>query len=134
MSNIKISVIGCGYWGKNLVRNFAQLGALYSVCDANQELTTRASQDYGVPIHTFDQVLQSNIDGVVIAVPAAQHYTLTKQALKAGKHVFVEKPLSLNFFVIFLNEEINLISFLLSTILTGPETLITISPFINLLD
>jgi predicted dehydrogenase len=40
--------------------------------------------------------LQGDVDGVVIAAPAAQHYTLTKQALKAGKHVFVEKPLSLN--------------------------------------
>lgn len=96
MDNIKISVIGCGYWGKNLVRNFSQLGALYSVCDASQELATKASQDYGVPVHTLDQVLQSDVDGVVIAAPAAQHYTLTKQALKAGKHVFVEKPLSLN--------------------------------------
>lgn len=96
MHSIKISIIGCGYWGGNLVRNFAQLDALYSVCDANQELATKTSQDYGVPIHTLDQVLQSDVDGVVIAAPAAQHYSLTKKALEAGKHVFVEKPLSLN--------------------------------------
>jgi predicted dehydrogenase len=81
MHNIKVSVIGCGYWGKNLVRNFAQLGALYSVCGANQDLATKASQDYGVPINTLDQLLQSDVNGVVIAAPAAQHYTLTKQAL-----------------------------------------------------
>ena len=88
MHNIKISLIGCGYWGKNLVRNFAQLGTLYSVCDTNQELAAKASQDYGVPIHTLEQIFQSDVGGVVIAAPAAQHYTLTKQALKAGKHVF----------------------------------------------
>jgi len=95
MSNIKISVIGCGYWGKNLVRNFAELGALHSVCDANQELLEKAAQTYGVPAHTFDQLLQSDCNGVVIAAPAAQHFDLTQKALKAGKHVFVEKPLSL---------------------------------------
>jgi len=95
MNKIKISVVGCGYWGKNLVRNFAELGVLHAVCDANAELAEKASQAYGVPIHSFDQVLQSDCDGVVIAAPAAQHFDLTQKALKAGKHVFVEKPLSL---------------------------------------
>lgn len=95
MKKIKISVIGCGYWGKNLVRNFAELGALYSVCDANQELANKMSQAYAVPAHTLDQVLKSDADGVVIAAPAVQHYELARKALKAGKHVFVEKPLSL---------------------------------------
>jgi len=95
MSNIKISVIGCGYWGKNLVRNFSELGVLDSVCDANQALAAQASQTYGVPALTLEEVLKSDIQGVVIAAPAAQHYALTVEALKAGKHVFVEKPLSL---------------------------------------
>ncbi|MBX9805943.1 MAG: Gfo/Idh/MocA family oxidoreductase [Alphaproteobacteria bacterium] len=95
MSNLKISVIGCGYWGRNLVRNFAELGALHSVCDANQELADKAAQTYEVPALSLEDVLKSDCDGVVIAAPAAQHYDLTKRALKAGKHVFVEKPLSL---------------------------------------
>ncbi|MEI8321154.1 MAG: Gfo/Idh/MocA family oxidoreductase [Alphaproteobacteria bacterium] len=95
MSNIKISVIGCGYWGKNLVRNFSELGALDSVCDANETLALQASTTYDVPSLTLDQVLKSSVSGVVIAAPAVQHFELTQQALKAGKHVFVEKPLSL---------------------------------------
>ncbi|MBX3486358.1 MAG: Gfo/Idh/MocA family oxidoreductase [Candidatus Paracaedibacteraceae bacterium] len=94
-SPIKISVIGCGYWGKNLVRNFSELGVLDSVCDANAELAEKTSQAYNVPSKNLDQVLNSDIDGIVIAAPAAQHFTLTSRALKAGKHVFVEKPLSL---------------------------------------
>jgi predicted dehydrogenase/acetyltransferase-like isoleucine patch superfamily enzyme len=95
MSNKQISVIGCGYWGKNLVRNFSELGTLHSVCDANQELADTASQVYGIPALSLEQVMQSDVDGVVIAAPAAQHYDLAQKALKAGKHVFVEKPLSL---------------------------------------
>ncbi|HLD96066.1 MAG TPA: Gfo/Idh/MocA family oxidoreductase, partial [Alphaproteobacteria bacterium] len=92
---LKISVIGCGYWGKNLVRNFAELGALYAVCDANEELSKKMSQTYGVPCLTLEETLKSDCEGVVIAAPAFQHYELATKALKAGKHVFVEKPLSL---------------------------------------
>lgn len=95
MLNPKISVIGCGYWGKNLVRNFAELGALHSVCDANQELAKQAAQTYDVQSLSLEELLKSNCDGVVIAAPAAHHYELTKASLNAGKHVFVEKPLSL---------------------------------------
>lgn len=95
MDKLKISVIGCGYWGKNLVRNFAELGVLHSVCDANQELAKQAAQAYDVSSLSLEELLKSNCDGVVIAAPAAQHYELTKASLNAGKHVFVEKPLSL---------------------------------------
>ncbi len=95
MSKIKISVIGCGYWGKNLVRNFSELGVLHSVCDSNAELAQKASQDYGVPSLTLEKVLKSDVSGVVIAAPAAQHYELAKKVLMADKHVFVEKPLAL---------------------------------------
>jgi UDP-2-acetamido-3-amino-2,3-dideoxy-glucuronate N-acetyltransferase len=95
MHKTKISVIGCGYWGKNLVRNFSELGVLTSVCDANEKLAVAASMSYGVSALSLEQVLKSNIDGVVIAAPAAQHFELAERALIAGKHVFVEKPLSL---------------------------------------
>lgn len=95
MIHPKISVVGCGYWGKNLVRNFAELGVLHAVCDASQELANHTAQTYTVPSHTFDEVLKSNCDAVVIAAPAEQHFDLTDRALKSGKHVFVEKPLSL---------------------------------------
>jgi predicted dehydrogenase/acetyltransferase-like isoleucine patch superfamily enzyme len=95
MCNPKISVIGCGYWGKNLVRNFAELGVLHSVCDAKHDLANQAAQMYSVPNHSLEDVLKSDCDCVVIAAPAAQHFELTRKALNAGKHVFVEKPLSL---------------------------------------
>lgn len=95
MSKIKISIIGCGYWGKNLVRNFSELGVLHSVCDANEDLANKTSQTYKVPKLTFEEILQSDIEGIVIAAPAAQHYALAKKALMAGKNVFVEKPLAL---------------------------------------
>ncbi|MBM3468420.1 MAG: oxidoreductase [Alphaproteobacteria bacterium] len=95
MPKIRVSVIGCGYWGKNLVRNFAELGALGAVCDPNPELASKASKEYNVPSLTFEEILKSDIDGVVIAAPAAQHYELSHKALTSGKHVFVEKPLSL---------------------------------------
>ena len=76
MPHKKIAVIGCGYWGKNLVRNFSELGVLASVCDANAALAEQTSAAYNVPALTLEQVLTSDVDGVVIAAPAAQHYDL----------------------------------------------------------
>lgn len=67
MLNPKISVIGCGYWGKNLVRNFAELGVLHSVCDTNQELSNQVAKTYAVNNLRLDEVLNSGCDGVVIA-------------------------------------------------------------------
>ena len=93
--SIKIAVIGCGHWGKNLVRNFAELGVLEAVCDANMELAHKLGSNHGVDVKSFSDILASSVEGVVIAAPAVQHYTLAKQALEANKHVFVEKPLSL---------------------------------------
>jgi len=96
--NRNIAVIGCGYWGKNLVRNFAELDALHTVCDTDTEMVQRFNSLYpGVKAETdYDQVLQDGeIQGVVIAAPAVLHYSMAKQALLAGKDVFVEKPLAL---------------------------------------
>jgi UDP-2-acetamido-3-amino-2,3-dideoxy-glucuronate N-acetyltransferase len=91
-----IAVVGCGYWGKNLVRNFYELGALAAVCDGNPETAQNMSQNYNVPFLSFDEILNDkSIKGVVIAAPAGQHYSLAKQAMQADKHVFVEKPLAL---------------------------------------
>lgn len=92
---MKIAIIGCGYWGKNLVRNFADLGALESVCDYNAQLAQEMAKTYGVKAMSLEETLASNVDGVVVAAPAVQHAMLTEKALNAGKHVFVEKPLSL---------------------------------------
>jgi UDP-2-acetamido-3-amino-2,3-dideoxy-glucuronate N-acetyltransferase len=93
-----VAVVGGGYWGKNLVRNFAELGALHTICDVD----TKALADFKTQYPTvntetdFTRVLQNKaIAGVVIATPAAMHYQMAKQALQAGKDTFVEKPLAL---------------------------------------
>jgi len=97
MSQPMIAVAGCGYWGKNLVRNFQQLGALAMVCDPTEQGRATASQIApGAEIgDDIEQVFASNIRGIVIATPAETHYSLVKRALDAGKDVFVEKPLAL---------------------------------------
>ena len=93
-----IAVAGCGYWGKNLVRNFAELGALHTICDANPSVLRQLHSSYpAVNTETeYSQVLQNKeIKGVVISTPAILHYEMARQALLAGKDVFVEKPLAL---------------------------------------
>lgn len=93
-----IAVIGCGYWGKNLVRNFADLGALHTVCDADIERHQSFKSLYpALEAETdYNSVLKNQkIKGVVIATPAVLHYPMAREALLAGKDVFVEKPLAL---------------------------------------
>lgn len=92
----KIAVIGCGYWGKNIVRNFYDLGVLSAICDNNQDIADKFAVEYKVSAKSFSEILHSaDYSGVVIATPAEQHYGHAKDALSAGKHVFVEKPLAL---------------------------------------
>ena len=95
---INVAVVGSGYWGKNLVRNFNELSALHTICDSNPETLRCFKEKY--PDKEFQTsleiVLQNpDIDAVVIATPAETHFDLAKSALQAGKHVFVEKPLAL---------------------------------------
>lgn len=93
----KIAVVGCGYWGRNLVRNFHQLGALVAVADRDDVALSDMHAKYGVPIMALTEILADpSIDAVVISAPAAQHFVLAHEAMMAGKHVFVEKPLSLD--------------------------------------
>lgn len=94
-----VAVIGCGYWGKNLVRNFDALGVLSVICDATEE-GRRTAVSLAPSTKIVDSpadVFSSAVDGVVIATPAETHHKLAKDALVAGKHVFVEKPLSLTY-------------------------------------
>ena len=92
-----VAVVGTGHWGRNLVRNFAELGALVAVSDRDLVTAGRQSGDYGVPALPFDDVLErTDVDGVVIAAPAAMHFELARRSLEAGKHAFVEKPLALD--------------------------------------
>lgn len=95
---VRVGVIGAGYWGKNLVRNFHSLGALESVCDTNDETLERVRKEYRVATSKdYDAILREpGIHGVVVAAPAAAHFDLVRRALRARKHVFVEKPLALN--------------------------------------
>jgi UDP-2-acetamido-3-amino-2,3-dideoxy-glucuronate N-acetyltransferase len=94
----RVACIGAGYWGKNLVRNFAELGALVAVCDANEEVARRLSSDNRVRCATAaDDVLEApDVTGVAIATPAETHADLVRRALLAGKDVLVEKPLALS--------------------------------------
>ena len=94
-----VAVIGTGYWGKNLVRNFHQIGALKMICDKNETvLSTLQAQHAGVEIcyALTDVLMRDDVQGVVIATPAETHFLLAREALLAGKHVYVEKPLVLN--------------------------------------
>jgi UDP-2-acetamido-3-amino-2,3-dideoxy-glucuronate N-acetyltransferase len=96
--DLAVAVVGSGYWGKNLVRNFHQLGALKLICDKNEIVMEHLQEEYpGVEVRSiFTDVLgRRDIQGVVIATPAETHFTLAQEALLAGKHVFTEKPLAL---------------------------------------
>ncbi len=94
-----VAVIGCGYWGKNLVRNFAQLGALSMVVDSTEAgRETARTLAPTVPLAAdVAEIWASDIPAVVIATPAETHYDIAKAALLAGKDVYVEKPLALNY-------------------------------------
>ena len=94
-----IAVIGTGYWGKNLVRNFSALGALRVIVDTNSEILDRMALDYpdAKVTASYSEVLNDPaITGLAIATPAETHGALIREALLAGKDVFVEKPLCLS--------------------------------------
>lgn len=99
MRNTRVGVIGCGYWGPNLVRNFGRYSGaeVAAVCDAQYERALRVGNDYRVPVIT-DHVTQlmddRTIDLIVLATPTHTHFDLAKQAISAGKHVLVMKPLT----------------------------------------
>lgn len=93
---MKIAVIGCGHWGKNLVRNFYELGALGAICDPDDALVENMSRNYNVPALDFNSVLNGDFDGAVVAAPATLHSELTLKLFEAGKHVYVEKPLAMD--------------------------------------
>ncbi len=93
----KIGVIGAGYWGKNLLRNFEQLGALYAICDqdcANPNLAAYRDQKHFT--NYSDLLRDKNVDAVAVSTPAESHYEIVREALMGGKHVYVEKPLCLS--------------------------------------
>lgn len=92
-----IAHVGHGYWGKNLARNFHELGHLAAIVDADANAAAAAAASYGVRASSFEAVLADpGIDAVSLASPAGLHYAQARAALEAGKHVYVEKPLALD--------------------------------------
>src|SRR5271169_2979814 len=99
MNKIRVAIVGCGYWGQNLIRNFSELAdvEVAAVCDFNLNVLARTKRRYpAVELkRDFQQVLADpRILAVVIATPVSTHYPFARQALQAGKHVLVEKPLA----------------------------------------
>ena len=95
---MNVALIGAGDWGKNLARALYQLKILKVICDPSDEVHLRKKAKYpDVQLSSsFSEILtQPDINGVVIATPAIMHFAMVKEALLAGKHVFVEKPLAL---------------------------------------
>ena len=88
-----IAVVGCGYWGKNLIRNFAELGILKAVCDEEVQRAQGLANQHNVETQTYEQILADpQITAVAIAASPRLNSELSIKALDAGKHVFVEKP------------------------------------------
>jgi predicted dehydrogenase len=98
--SIQVALIGYGYWGPNLARNFYQLPGvnLEYVVDRDEPARQRAERLYNCKAtdHIDDVLADQSVDAVIIATPARTHYALAKRALEAGKHVFVEKPLTMD--------------------------------------
>ncbi|MDA8082859.1 MAG: Gfo/Idh/MocA family oxidoreductase [Nitrospiraceae bacterium] len=97
MKEIKVGVIGCGYWGPNLIRNLNENHhtSLTHVCDLDRERAARIKLRYPhvISITDYRDLLKdSTLDAVAVATPVSTHYRLVREALEAGKHVLVEKP------------------------------------------
>jgi predicted dehydrogenase len=95
MSKLRVSVVGCGYWGQNLLRNFCELeeAEVLIACDADPRSLARSRQRYPtleVTQNYQDVLADPRVDAVVLATPVSTHYPFAHQALEAGKHVLVE--------------------------------------------
>src|SRR5512135_2983252 len=96
---MKIAVIGCGYWGPNLVRNLLQSNRIQELicCDLDQKKLERMKNLYPSVklLSDYKELLQApDLDAVAIATPVKTHYPIAKEFLNQGKHVFIEKPLT----------------------------------------
>jgi len=98
---MKIVIVGAGYWGKNLIRTFNNLGVLAAIYDLDTKALEHYKKDSAyskVEFGTdYTKCLQRwDIDGVVVATPPNTHYSIASEVLSSGKHVFIEKPMTLD--------------------------------------
>ena len=92
----KVTVVGCGHWGKNIIRNLAALGALGAVSDRDMARARELGDAYGVPVADIDTAMTDGAHpALAIVTPVITHMELVSRALKSGKDVYVEKPLAL---------------------------------------
>jgi predicted dehydrogenase len=100
METIKIGVIGCGYWGPNLIRNFVEIPAseVVIVADLREERLAHIKSTYpNIKVtKEYQDLFTEDIQAVIIATPPSTHYPLAEEFLTRGYHVFVEKPITLN--------------------------------------
>ena len=98
--SVNVAVVGAGYWGPNLIRNFASLpgSRLAAICDLNPARLDPITQQYGVHATTHLEEILSDpaIGAVAIATPAESHHAVAEACLRARKHVYVEKPVAAN--------------------------------------
>ena len=90
----RLALVGAGFWGGNLARNFNALGVLKIICDASEEALKSSIEKYPEVATTLsfsDVLTRQDIDAIVISTPAELHHSLARDSLLAGKHVFVEK-------------------------------------------
>lgn len=98
-TQLKVGVVGCGYWGPNLIRNFNSIDGckLGVVCDTNEQRLAHVTKLYpdAFPERDYAQMLKSSeLDAVAIATPVRFHHKMAKASLLAGKHTFIEKPMA----------------------------------------
>ncbi len=92
-NDIKVAVVGCGNWGKNLIRVLHGFGSLAAVCDIDTTKSSHFSQQYGVKALSFEEIMNNQeILGVFIATPSRTHFDVGMRCLKANKHIYIEKP------------------------------------------
>ena len=93
----RVAVVGCGRWGRNIVRNLAEVGALRALVGRDPEALRALASAHGSEAKTFNEALaDTEIDAVALALPPDLNARFARTALEAGKHVFIEKPLALN--------------------------------------
>ena len=92
----QIALLGCGMWGRNIARNLSRLEALAAVCDSDHDRAVNFASQFDTAPRSYDDILaDSAINGIMLATNAGTHKALAIQALEAGKHVYIEKPMAL---------------------------------------